>query len=126
MLPGVTAIFSGQSSRRTKGEMCGILFGFMPPKTCLVSFTGTSGVRHSVEVVADTLYEAAALGLKLLRQGDWTDVVGTGTRLEVEVREPATRHTVTVQQIQRWCDGVAVSPDELLRRARVKELLGQT
>jgi hypothetical protein len=89
----------------------------------MVSFTGISGVRHSVEVTAETLYEAAALGLKLLRQGDWTDVVGTGTKLEVQVREPATTHTVTVKQIQAWCDSVAVSPDELLRRARVKELL---
>jgi hypothetical protein len=90
----------------------------LPPKTCLVSFTGTSGIRNSVEVVAETLYEAAALALKCLRQAEWGDVIGPGTKLEVQVREPATMHTVTVQQIQRWCDGVAVSPDELIRRAR--------
>ena len=63
------------------------------------------------------------MGLSLLRKTEWVDVVGTGTKLEVQVREPATTHTVTVQQIQRWCDGVAVSPEEVLRRRRVKELL---
>jgi len=26
--------------------------------------------------------------------------------------------------IRRWCDGVAVSPDEVLKRKRVKVLLG--
>lgn len=99
-----------------------ILFG-LPPRSCTVSFTGPSGIRHSVEVTAETLYEAAALGLSMLRKEDWADPVAPGTQLEVQVKEPATTHTVSVIQIQRWCDGVAVSPDEVLKRQRVKELL---
>jgi hypothetical protein len=39
------------------------------------------------------------------------------------VRDISTRHTVTIQQIQRWCDGVDVIPDEVLKRKRVKEML---
>jgi hypothetical protein len=39
-------------------------------------------------------------------------------------REPATTHTVSLSQIRRWCDGVAVSPDEMLKRKRVKDLIG--
>jgi len=27
-------------------------------------------------------------------------------------------------QIRRWCDGVAVSPDEVLKRNRVRSLIG--
>jgi hypothetical protein len=34
-----------------------------------VSFTGPSGVRHSVDVTAESVYEAAALGLARLRRG---------------------------------------------------------
>lgn len=30
-----------------------------------------------------------------------------------------------VLQIQRWCDGVAVSPDEVLKRQKVKTLLAK-
>jgi hypothetical protein len=45
-----------------------------------------------------------------------------GTELEVQVREPAC-HRLTVQQIRRWCDGVAVSRDETLRKRRLKRLL---
>lgn len=52
-----------------------------------------------------------------------TQVIGPGTQLEVKVKAPETVHTVTIAQFQRWVDGVAVSPDELIRRQRVKELL---
>jgi hypothetical protein len=94
----------------------------VPPRSCTVSFTGPSG-RHSVDVTAESLYEAAALGLSMLRKEDWSEPIAPGTQLEVKVCEPATTHTVSVQQIQRWCDGVAVSPDEILKRERVKQLL---
>jgi hypothetical protein len=96
----------------------------VPLRTCIVSLKGERGVGHSVEVTADTLYEAAAMALAVLRQDEWTATIGPGTQLEVRVKAPETTHTVTVSQIQRWCDGVAVSPDEVLKRWRVKELLG--
>ena len=31
-------------------------------RTCTVSFSGPSGIRHSVDVTADSVYEAAVLG----------------------------------------------------------------
>lgn len=95
----------------------------MTPKTCTVSFTGPSGVCHSVEVSADTLYEAAILGFNLLKREGWVDPIAPGTRLEVQVRQPATTHSVSLAQLRRWVDGVAVSPDETLRKRRLKGLL---
>jgi hypothetical protein len=81
-------------------------------RTCLVSFVGPAGIRHSVEVTSESLYEAAILGVRLLRRDEWADSIVPGTPLEMQVREPATTHVVTVAQLQRWVDGVAVSPDE--------------
>jgi hypothetical protein len=52
---------------------------------------------------------------KLIKKAD-PDVVE-------EVREPATSHRLTVPQIHRWCDGFAVSPDETLKKRRLKQLL---
>jgi hypothetical protein len=49
--------------------------------------------------------------------------IAPGTELEVQVREPATCHRLTVLQIRRWCDGVAASPDETLKKRRLKQLL---
>lgn len=89
----------------------------------MVSFVGPSGIRHSVEVAAESIYEAAALGVSALKNSGWADAIAPGTELEVQVRAPATRHRVTVQQICRWCDGVAVSPDETLKKRRLRQLL---
>ena len=77
-----------------------------------------------MEVTAESVYEAAALGLALLRRDEWTDQIAPGTPIEITVREPATAHTVSLAQIRRWCDGVAVSPDELQKRKLVRELIG--
>ena len=93
-------------------------------RTCTVSFTGPSGVRHSVEVIAESIYEAAALGISALKNAGWADAIAPGTELEVSsARSRPLCHRLTVQQIRRWCDGVAVSPDETLRKRRLKQLL---
>jgi hypothetical protein len=92
-------------------------------KSCTVSCTGPSGIRHSVEVTADSLYEAAIVGINLLKQDGWVEAIAPGTRLEVRVRHPATTHSISVAQLRRWVDGIAVSPDETLKKRRLKALL---
>lgn len=92
--------------------------------SCSVSFVGVSGIKHSVDVSAETLYEAAALALAMFRESEWADQIAPGTELRVTVRAPETTHSVTTSQIRRWCDGVAVSPDEVLKKSRVRALLG--
>jgi hypothetical protein len=95
----------------------------MPLRACTVNFVGPSGVRHAVEVTAESLYEAAILGVALLRKDGWADVIAPGTQIEIQVRAPATTHCVTVAQLRRWCEGVAVNPEETLRRRRLREML---
>ena len=95
----------------------------MAMKTCTVSFTGPSGVCHSVEVSADSLYEAATVGLSLLKRDGWVDPVAPGTRLQIQARHPATTHSVSLSQLRRWVEGIAVSPDETLRKRKLKQLL---
>jgi hypothetical protein len=52
-----------------------------------------------------------------------TDQIGPGTELQVQVKEPAVTHSASMLQLRRWIEGIAVSPDELLRKNRVKALL---
>ena len=96
----------------------------MAVRVCTVSFKSQTGVAHSTEVEAETLYEAAGLGLARLKKDGWIEGLGPGTRLEIAVREPGTVHTLSVQQLQRWLEGVTASPAEVLRRAKVRQLLG--
>jgi hypothetical protein len=50
-------------------------------RTCTVSFMGPSGVRHSVEVTAESVYEAAAFGVSAPRISGWADAIALGTEL---------------------------------------------
>ena len=97
----------------------------MPSKTCTVTVTVVRGSRHSVEILAESLFEAAALGLKLLRDDGWVEKLGPATRLEIQAKTPAVRHEVTVQQMQRWLEGSSISPNEMVRKAKLKAMLGQ-
>src|SRR3954468_38798 len=96
----------------------------MPLRVCAVSFKSPTGITHGVEVEAETLYEAAGLGLARLKQDGWIEGLGPGSRLEIQVREPATIHTLSVRQLHRWIEHAPKSPADVLRRARVKQQLG--
>jgi hypothetical protein len=45
------------------------------------------------------------------------------SRLEIQVRHPATTQCVSLAQLRRWVDGIAVSPDETLKKRKLKALL---
>jgi hypothetical protein len=88
----------------------------VPLRTCTVSFVGPTAMRHAVEVTAESLYEAAILGVAL-RAGDGSaDVIAPGTHLEIQVRRPAMMHCVSVAQLRRWCEGIAVRQPNVAAR----------
>jgi hypothetical protein len=59
----------------------------------------------------------------LCHKDDWfQDGIGAATKIEVAVREPATIHTVTLQQIERWLSGATISPIERVRKERLRAL----
>jgi hypothetical protein len=77
-------------------------------RPCIVSFKDVRGIRHSAEVEADSLYEAAVLGVRRLNEDPWREPIGPATVLEVEVRNPGTVHALTFQQVERWLAGSTV------------------
>jgi hypothetical protein len=56
-------------------------------KICTVSFQDSCGIRHAVEVGAETLYEAAVLALRAFRERDWPP--GPAAQLAIEVKTRA-------------------------------------
>ena len=88
-----------------------------------MSFVDVRGIRHSVELTADSLFEAAAMGLKVLRDGEWNDPPNQSTVLEVEVRNPPVTHTVSVQQLGRWLNGASSSPRESMKKIALRKML---
>jgi hypothetical protein len=92
-------------------------------KNCRVSFKDIEGIVHAVEVKADTLYEAAVLGITSLKRSDWIEVIGPGTRIVIQVHEPPVEHFLMLAQLTRWLDGGATNPADLLKKQKLKQLL---
>jgi hypothetical protein len=58
-----------------------------------------SSTRHQAlrGSTAESLFEAGVLAVSALRKPGWVDEpAGLAFRLEIEVREPAVKHTVTL------------------------------
>jgi len=87
---------------------------------CVVSFVDLDGIRHSVEVNADGLYEAGVLGLCAFRKHD-LQPVGL-TQLQVEVRSSVT-HTLTVTKIREWLQRGVRTPKEAELKERLRRML---
>ena len=87
---------------------------------CVVSYLDPSGIRHTVELDASSLYEAAALALRTFRAHQCEP--GEMGKLEVEIRSSVT-HTLTVQRLQTWLNGGAKSPKEAVMKERLRALL---
>jgi hypothetical protein len=98
----------------------------VPLRICTVSFADVRGIRHTAEVQAESLFEAAILGVRTFRGDPWVEHVGPATVLDVEVREPAARHAITMMQVEveRWLEGASTSPNEGVKKAKLKDLLG--
>jgi hypothetical protein len=97
----------------------------MAQRPCTVSFQDARGIRHSVDVEAESLYEAAVLAVRRFRREAWTERIGPATVLDIEVREPCTMHSVSLQQIERWLAGATTNPNEASKKAKLKMILLQ-
>jgi hypothetical protein len=94
-------------------------------RTCCVSFVDRRGIRHAVDVEAESLYEAAVLGTRRLSEDPWIEPIGPATVLDIEAREPAARHSISLQQVERWLAGVTTNPNEASKKAKLKMMLVQ-
>jgi hypothetical protein len=90
-------------------------------KACLVSYTDPDGFRHSVEVQADSLYEAVPLAAQSFANAGFPPT--QGTMLDIEVKAPAVTHSVKLNRVQAWVNGVAKSPADKTLKDRLKDLL---
>jgi hypothetical protein len=90
-------------------------------KVCQVSFTDSDGFRHSVEVQANSLYEAAAIAARSFADAGCPPT--QGTMLDIEVKAPAVTHSVELKRVQAWVNGVARSPADKVLKDRLKDLL---
>jgi hypothetical protein len=80
---------------------------------------------HSIDVTAETLYEAIAQALATLRVYAWVGDIGKGlTTVTVKVRHPEVTHVVKIQDFENWLKRGCRSPAETALKMRLRKLLG--
>jgi hypothetical protein len=89
-------------------------------KQCVVSFVDFGGIRHSVEVQAGSMYEAAAAALESFQAHDCSP--GRGSDLEVQVRSAVT-HMLSVKKLEDWANVSSASPRDAILKRRIKASL---
>lgn len=96
----------------------------MPARNCAVSLVDDDGVMHTVEVTGSSLFEVASLALQRFQQSPWfAQGLRRSTRIEVEMLQPGERHSLSVEQLLAWSTRPPRSPQEMLAKNRVSELL---
>jgi len=83
------------------------------------------GVVHTVEVTAETLYEAVALGMAAIRTDEWVTGIAQGLNpVKVRVTNVAVEHEVRLMDFTQWLDRTGGSPREISDRKRIRSILG--
>lgn len=94
-------------------------------RACRVAFTGPEGIRHSVQVSAESVFEAAAAALGLFRENGFLGVeTGPATVLEVTVLGPEVTHSLRVEGLLRWLAASGKTPREQALKARLRQMVG--
>jgi hypothetical protein len=93
-------------------------------KSCNVVITNLTGTTHSIDVTAETLYEAVAQALAAYRAEPWVGEIGRGlTTAAVTVRHPEVKHIVKIQDFEGWLMSAVKSPADMLLKDRLRRLL---
>jgi hypothetical protein len=89
-----------------------------------VTYTDAQGI-HSVEVTADTLFEAVAQAVvEFNRDKSVSNPPDPDTDFTVLVLRKPTEHIIRLKKIQDWAQASSIGgPAEMLRRERVRKML---
>ena len=97
----------------------------MTLRTCRVACRDLKGVEHTVEVTADTLYEALAQGLRAFRDADWVSDLPHGhATITVVVKQPEVEHKIRVTDFENWLESASRNPAEMSLKSRCASCWG--
>ena len=98
----------------------------MALRTCTVAVKDLRDIEHSVEVSAETLYEAIATALAALQQDNWVGEIGQGfTTMTVVVQQPPVKHEVKMKDFLSWLGRKGRSPAEVILKQKLEKILGK-
>jgi hypothetical protein len=97
----------------------------MSVRSCKVTIQDMEGVSHTVEVTAETLYEAVALGMAAIRTDEWVTGIAQGLNpVRVRVTNVPVEHEVKLMVFAKWLERTGGTPREISDRKRIRSILG--
>lgn len=121
---GAWSTFVGTCSWRTKGEYDTLLRVVL--RTCTVAIKDIQEVEHSINVTAETLYEAIATALAALKRDNWVGEIGQGnSTVTVVVQQPPVKHEVKMKDFVSWLGRQGRSPAEVVLKQKLERILGR-
>ncbi len=98
----------------------------MAVRTCRVTSRDARGVEHTVQVTAQSLFEAVAQALRVFREHDWSGEPNSGSAsVVVTIKSPEVEHRVRIKDFQTWLESAPKSPAEMALKRRLREILGR-
>jgi hypothetical protein len=95
-------------------------------RNCTVAVKDVQDVEHSIEVTAETLYEAIATALAALQQDNWVGDIGQGfTTVSVLVQQPPVKHEVKIKDFLSWLNRKGRSPAEVILKQKLEKILSK-
>jgi hypothetical protein len=91
-------------------------------RVCVVKLIDDHGVEHKVKVQAESVYEAALLGLRRLERVGWESDGSTIGSVIVEVWEEPTIHVVQVKKLLSWLKVPGQFAPVEARKAKLRKL----
>jgi len=92
----------------------------MALQSCVVAYKDQASITHSVEVTAETLYEAAVIDIKAL--GIPANRVHN-ISLDIKVRSPERTHSIWGSVLAAWLARPGKSPKEQALKSRLEEMM---
>jgi hypothetical protein len=94
-------------------------------RTCTVSFCEPKGSgRFSVEVTAESMFEAVVRARKIFRHEEWcTEAAYATGYLEVSVKSPVVEYKILLDDLDRWLKQPGGSPRDTALRQKLKAIL---
>ena len=96
----------------------------MGVRACRVTVHDLDGIEHTAEVTASSLYEAVAIGLRVIRDSEWAGQLPQSLgKITVSSAPVHVEHTVKFDAFNRWIRQQGRGPADMMQRRRIRELL---
>jgi hypothetical protein len=98
----------------------------MAVRSCRVTCRDAHGFEHSVDVTAETLFEAVAQAWRIFGESEWNADGGRPPSVfVVKVKQPEIEHPVRTEDFEKWLAAAPKSPAEMALKRRLTQLMGR-